>query len=142
MPMSLQVILLPLFVQAMLTLGLGMFLAYRRGLDFSSGAVRPSQIALREPNWPRPTMQVSNSYSNQFELPVLFYVVTVLALITSKTDLIFLVLSWIFVIARLVQAFIHITHNNVKQRGAAFGVGAVALLVMWIIFIARILAAA
>ncbi len=139
--MTVQAVLLPLFVQVLLTFGLGIYLAYWRGLDFRSGAVRPSQIALREPNWPTRTMQVANSYANQFELPVLFYVLTILVMITRKADLIFVVLAWIFVLARIVQAAIHITSNNVRQRGAAFGVSALVLLIMWIIFIVRILVA-
>lgn len=139
--MSLQAVLLPLFIQVLLTLGLGIWLAHRRWLDFTSGAVRPSQIALREPNWPRPTMQVANSFANQFELPVLFYVLTILVLITRKADLPFVALAWLFVLSRIAQAWIHVTSNNVRRRGAAFGVGALVLLVMWIIFIVRILLA-
>ena len=139
--MSLQAVLLPLFVQVLLTLGLGIWLAYRRWLDFTTGAVRPSQIALREPNWPPKTMQVANSFANQFELPVLFYVLTILVLITRKADLLFVALAWLFVLSRIAQAGIHVTSNNVRQRGAAFGVGALVLLVMWIVFIVRILLA-
>jgi hypothetical protein len=40
---------------------------------------------------------------------------------------------------RLVQAYIHVTHNNVRQRGSAFIVGAIVLMLMWAIFIVRIL---
>jgi len=39
---------------------------------------RPENIALREPNWSQRSLQVGYSYSNQFELPVLFYVLTIL----------------------------------------------------------------
>ena len=40
---------------------------------------------------------------------------------------------------RLVHAYIHVTHNNVSQRGSAFIVGAIVLMLMWVIFIVRIL---
>lgn len=136
--MAIQFILLPLFVQVLLTLSLLVWLAFLRREDFNSGAVHPSQIALREPNWPVRTRQVANCFSNQFELPVLFYVLTILEILTRHADLIFVVLAWIFVVSRLVHAYIHTTSNVVLRRGAVYGIGALALIVMWIIFIIRI----
>jgi hypothetical protein len=96
--MSVQIVLLPLFVQVALTLGLGIWMAYLRRNDLRSGAVHPSKIALREPNWPARTQQVSYCFSNQFELPVLFYVLMILEIITRHADLIFLILAWVFVL--------------------------------------------
>jgi hypothetical protein len=139
--MSLQAALLPLFVQVLLTFVLWLWMGYRRGMDFRTGAVRPSQIALREPTWPARTMQISNSFSNQFELPMLFYVLTILVLIARKADLLFVILAWVFVLSRIAHAAIHVTTNNVHQRGAVYGIGALVLLVMWVIFIVRVLIA-
>jgi hypothetical protein len=136
---SIQAILAPLFVQVMLTLGLLLWLATLRWADFTSGAVEPSRIALREPNWPVRTQQIAYSFSNQFELPVLFYVLTILAIITRHADLLFVVLAWIFVLARLVHAYVHTTNNVVKRRGGWYAAGAIVLIVMWAIFIVRIL---
>lgn len=137
--MTISAILLPLFVEVVLTLALLTWLGVVRRDDFRSGAVRPEQIALREPNWPKRTQQIANSFSNQFELPVLFYVLTILEIITRHADLVFVVLAWIFVLARLGQAFVHTTSNVVLRRGAFYGIGALALIAMWLIFIVRIL---
>jgi hypothetical protein len=137
--MSLQAILLPLFVEVILTLVLLFWMAALRGLAFRSGAARPELIALREPNWPRPVMQVANSFANQFELPVLFYVLTILAYVTHKAGLVFVVLAWAFVIFRLLHAFVHVTSNNVDVRGALFGASGVVLAVMWLIYIVAVL---
>ncbi len=137
--MSIQAILLPLFVEVILTLGLLLWLADLRRRDLNSGAVKLTQVALREPNWPARTQQVAFSFSNQFELPVLFYVLTILEIITRHADLIFLVLAWVFVLTRLMQALVHTTSNMVRRRGAWYGFGAVALLVAWLIFIVRIM---
>lgn len=139
--MSVASVLAPLFVQVALTLGLLLWLAMIRQGDFSSGAVQPSRIALREPNWPPRTQQVANCFSNQFELPVLFYVLTALALVTRQADLLFVVMAWMFVATRLVHAYIHTTNNVVIRRGLVFGVGALVLILMWLVFIVRILAA-
>ena len=137
--MSIQAILLPLFVEVALTLCLLLWLAELRRRDFKSGAVRPSQIALREPNWPVRTQQIAYSFSNQFELPVLFYVLTILEIITRHADLVFVVLAWIFVLMRIVQAYVHPTSNVVLRRGSFYVVGALVLIIMWAIFMVRIL---
>jgi hypothetical protein len=49
------------------------------------------------------------------------------------------VLAWIFVLARLVHAYIHTGYNDVWQRGTAMGVASLTLLIMWVIFAVRIL---
>jgi len=51
------------------------------------------------------------------------------------------VLAWIFVIFRYLQAYVHVTSNRVRQRGAFFGVSALVLAIMWIIYIIEILTA-
>jgi hypothetical protein len=110
--MTIQEVLLPLFLEVILTFALLFWLAPLRGHDFSSGVTRPENVALREPNWSQRSLQVSYSYSNQFELPVLFYVLTILAWVTRHADLIFVVLAWVFVIFRYLQAYVHVTSNQ------------------------------
>jgi len=139
--MTIQEVLLPLFLEVILTFLLLFWLAPLRARDFSSGVARPENVALREPNWSKRSLQVAYSYSNQFELPVLFYVLTILAWVTRHADLIFVVLAWIFVIFRYLQAYVHVTSNLVRLRGAFFGVSALVLAVMWIIYMVEILTA-
>jgi hypothetical protein len=50
-----------------------------------------------------------------------------------------LVLAWIFVILRIVHAYVHTTNNVVLVRGRVYGAGLVVLLAMWIIFAVKIL---
>jgi hypothetical protein len=137
--MSIQSILLPLFVEVVLTFVLGFWSASVRLAAVRRGDVRPRDVALRQPNWPKRETQIANAYHNQLELPVLFYVLTVLAIITRHADFLFVVLAWLFVLLRLAHAYIHVTSNHMGQRFAAFAAGAVVLAVMWGIFILRIL---
>ncbi|MGH6663351.1 MAG: MAPEG family protein [Pseudolabrys sp.] len=137
--MAIQFVLLPLFVEVLLTLGLLIWLFLLRRNDLMGGKVHPRQIALREPNWPARTLQVGNCLANQFELPALFYVLTILEIITRHADLVFVVLAWIFVLSRVVHAYIHTTSNRVMRRGTVYGVGVLALITMWIVFMVRIL---
>jgi hypothetical protein len=137
--MSIPAVLLPLFVEVALTLGLLVWLFLLRRRDLVSRIVHSSKIALREPNWPVRTQQVANSFSNQLELPMLFYVLTILEIITRHADIVFIVLAWIFVVARVGQAYVHTTSNRVMRRGSWYGISALALIVMWIVFAVRIL---
>jgi hypothetical protein len=137
--MSVQMILLPLFVEVILTLVLWSWMAMLRTRDFNSGAVRPDNIALREPNWPKRTTQLANAFANQFELPVLFYVLTILEYVTHLAGIVFVALAWVFVISRLLHAYVHVTSNVVRLRGALYGVGAFVLIIMWVIYIVEVL---
>jgi len=137
--MTVQMILLPLFVEVILTFVLMFWMAALRTGDFSSGAVQPERIALREPNWPQRTTQVANAFANQFELPVLFYVLTILEYVTHLAGIVFVVLAWVFVIFRILHAYVHVTSNVVRLRGALFGVAALVLAIMWVIYIVEVL---
>ena len=120
--MLIQAALLPLFVEVALTFVL---LFWMGGLNIAavqSGAVRPQEAALREPNW------------SALELSILFYVLT-----ARHADLVFVLLAWVFVALRCLQAFFHVTDNDVRRRGALLVSGAIVLAVMWAIFAIRIL---
>jgi hypothetical protein len=138
--MSVPAVLLPLFVEVALTFGLWFWMGYYRATLIGSGKVRAADVALREPSWPPYVLKVANAAHNQLETPLLFYVLTILALVTRKADVVFVVLAWIYVAARLVHASIHVTSNRVPRRGAMFGVSLLVLLVMWVVFAVRILA--
>ena len=137
--MSIQAILIPLFVQVALTFVLLFWMGGLRYRAIRLGQVDPEKVRLREPHWPARVLQIANAYHNQLELPVLFYVVMLLAMITETLDVIVYLLAWMFVLARLAHAYIHVTTNRLDRRTGVFGVGAIALLLMWVIVIARIL---
>ncbi len=137
--MTIPAVLLPVFVQVGLTFFLLFWMGSVRPRALKAREVRVGDIALRQPAWPERPTQISNAYDSQFQLPVLSYALVPLALITRKADLLFVVLSWIFVATRLAHAAIHTTSNNVQQRFMAFLAGAIVLLIMWIVFAAHIL---
>jgi len=139
--MSVQFVLLPLFVLVVLTFLLGFRLAYLRVNSVRSGEVHPRDVALREPNWPASVRQIENAYHNQLELPLLFYVLTILALLTKHADLLFVLLAWVFVTLRVLHALIHVTDNNMSRRAMMFIASAIVLAVMWGIYILRVLLA-
>ena len=137
--MTIRDVLLPLFVQVILTFVLLFWMAFLRTTCVMSGSVATRDIALREPNWPARNRQVQNAYLNQLELPILFYVLTALSIVLRHADLVFVLLAWVFVALRCLQVFVHVTDNDVRRRGALFVSGAIVLAVMWAIFAIRIL---
>lgn len=137
--MSVMEVLLPVFVQVILTLCVAFMLAYKRVTVLRSGKVRGKEIALREPNWPEHAQQAGNNYLSQFELPVLFYVLMIVLLITRQADFILMTLAWIFVALRIAHAYVHLTSNSISLRGPLFGIGLLVLAIMWGLFMVSII---
>jgi hypothetical protein len=134
-------VLLPVFVQVALTFALLFWMAAVRTGSVRRGETKIRDIALGQSAWPDRPQQISNCYDSQFQLPMLFYVLVILAWITRQADLIFVVMAWIFVLARLAHAYIHTTSNHVPTRFRVFALGVFVLLTMWIYFAFKILTA-
>ena len=64
--------------------------------------------------------------------PTLFYILTLLAYFTHHAGILFVVLAWVFVIFRLLHAYVRVTSNIANLRGMLFGLGSVVLAVMWV----------
>jgi hypothetical protein len=137
--MTIRAILLPVFVQAALTFAMLGLTGYSRVASIRSGETGVKDIALGQPNWPDHVTKFGNSYHNQFQLPVLFYTVVILAALTRQADLPFVTLSWVFVATRLCHAYIHATSNHVGRRFNVFAAGFVVLFAMWILFAVRVM---
>ena len=101
--MTIQMVLLPVFVQVALTFAMLFWMASARTRSVKAGETKIRDIALGQSAWPTGAQQISNNYASQFEIPLLFYMVVILALFTRTADLIFVVLSWLFVLARIAH---------------------------------------
>jgi len=137
--MSLQMVLLPVFVMVGLTFFLLLWMASARGQAFKARETSYKDVALGQAKWPARAAQVGDCFSNQFEIPVLFYVLIALALPLRHADLFIVLMSWVFVVTRFAHAGIFVTSNNVRQRGQAWFAGVLVLLAMWIYFALKIL---
>jgi len=137
--MSVQFVLLPVFVLVGLTLALLLGMAGMRGQALKAGQTTPRDVAAGKANWPTRAAQVGDCFSNQFEVPVLFYILIALALPLRHADLVIVLLSWVFVVTRFAHAGIFVTSNDVRLRGPAWFAGVLVLFAMWIYFALRIL---
>lgn len=70
-------------------------------------------------------------FLNLFELPLLFYVVCLAAMILHIDGPVMVGLAWAFVSCRYVQALIHLTYNHVFHRMLIYGAGLLVLVIMW-----------
>jgi hypothetical protein len=131
----------PVLAQIILTLAVALGMGLHRGRALTSHEVAVDDIALDNTRWPARSRQFANNYINQFELPVLFYVLCIVAHITNSIDIIFIVLAWIFVISRVFHTLEHVTTNVVARRGPLFFIGYVCVFIMAAMLVFRFLIA-
>lgn len=133
--------LLPVFVQVLLIfLLLGLMGRERLG-SLASGEVKADDVLLSDTNYTPRARQFSNCFRNQFELPMLFFVLIAFIVITRVGDILLLALAWTFVLLRYAHAYIHTTSNDLNWRFRAYSAGVIVLIVMWVIFATKILTA-
>ncbi len=129
--MTIQSVLLPVFgLVFMIFFMLGWTIWARMSSGFAEGLMT---------GWQGRTKLIGSCLQSQFEMPPLFLVLVILAIMTRKADLTFVVMEWLFVLARLGHAFIFVTTNDHKTRRMAFILSALILFLMWLIFAIRIL---
>lgn len=122
-------ILYPVFALASLTFLVLLHLARTR--IFSR--LHPKEFRYGETATVPPHVSLPNrNYMNLLELPVLFYVVSLMLYVTGMTTATALVLAWTYVALRIVHSLIHLTYNNVLHRLAAFAISNFVLLALWI----------
>ncbi len=86
----------------------------------------------RSDMYSRTATLLSDNLKNQFELPMLFYAAVLLAIAVQQPIADgFVTLAWVFVISRIIHSVIHTTVNIVLVRASVWGVGLLALLLMW-----------
>jgi hypothetical protein len=74
----------------------------------------------------------SNNLKNLFELPVLFYLAAMLAMLLLIQDSLLVLLAWGFVIMRIVHSIIQCTYNRVMHRFMAYMISCLFLVFLWI----------
>ena len=99
--MTIQMVLLPVFVQVALTFGLLFWMACVRTGEHQPRRDQDARHRARPVGLAGASRRRSaNCYDSQFQIPLLFYVLVILAWITQHADLIFVVMAWIFVLLR------------------------------------------
>ena len=92
--MSVQMVLLPVFVLVGLTFFLMLWMVTARTKAVKARETSLKDIAAGQPKYPARAAQIGNCFSNQFEVPLLFYFLIALALPLRRADLFIVLMSW------------------------------------------------
>lgn len=128
--MTPALIFIPLLVQVLLTLWLYVLLAQRKRRAVAQGDVDETRRGIYDDAWPEYVILVNNCIRNQFELPILFYVLVLSLWSLGATGSLALALAGLFATSRLLHAYIHTGSNHVptRRRIFMFGVAIVAAM--------------
>ncbi|WP_439498496.1 MAPEG family protein [Bosea sp. (in: a-proteobacteria)] len=111
----------------------------RRRVAFASKAVRVADVAVSTERYPEPARLAAANYANQFETPVIFFALIMLAMEVGATGTVMAVLAWAFVLTRIVHTFIHVGSNRLLKRAVVFGLGVACLFCMWVGIVVTVL---
>ena len=120
----------PLLFQALWTLVVLGLLGYRRFHALREQRAEPAGLELSKAGWPDDVTKVSNNFDNQFQTPVLFYMICGVALVAGLAGPALVGLAWVFCASRVVHTAVHVSNNHVPYRFAAFFVGVIVLAAM------------
>ncbi len=125
--MDQHLILWPLLAQILLTLLMYLKLAAVKKREIDAGNVDLKATALDQRAWPESVIKINNNLRNQFETPILFYVLCMLLWALGGVGIATLVIAALYVVARYAHAFIHTTSNVVPYRFLMFMISMVML---------------
>ncbi|MET0438423.1 MAG: MAPEG family protein [Devosia sp.] len=141
MPFVEKLLMLTMAAQVLLTLGLLFWMGSERVPRVMRGEIPVADIAVERTAYPLKARLLSNSFDNQFQLPILFFVGALLALHFGAVTWVEAILALLFVVLRYVHAAIHVTTNRVEQRFAAYTLGLAVLCLFWLWLVFKILLA-
>lgn len=81
-----------------------------------------------------PVEMPANNFRNLFEMPMLFFVVVVLLIVTHQANYIQVILAWAYVVLRAGHSFVHIVIKEVQVRAPVYWLSSAVLMAMWIGF--------
>ncbi|MFK8032805.1 MAG: MAPEG family protein [Hyphomicrobiales bacterium] len=93
------------------------------------------RVALGQEPWPDHVVQNEAALKNQFEAPVLFFAVCILAIATNLISVLFAGLAILFLVFRIWHAQIHTGQNQLGPRIKAFSCSLFTVVAMWLLLV-------
>lgn len=121
-------IFVPVIIQIALTLWLYFYLAIAKSRAVKLGEVNEDRRALHDDAWPDSVLQINNCIRNQFEAPLLFYILIVILWSIGSVNIYVHIAAWIFALSRIGHALIHTGSNYVPLRRKFFMAGCFILI--------------
>ena len=134
--MNQHLIFIPMLSHMVLVFILYIRLGIEKSKAVNAGSADLEKTALNTKAWPQHVVKVSNNIGNQFETPMMFYILSVVLCVTNSVNVVVLSLMSIYVLSRYIHAYIHVTTNYVPHRFKVFLAGVLILLglVIWQLF--------
>jgi hypothetical protein len=133
MTLELKLALLAVFAQVALTF----YAVFRMGVvrlnAIKAHKIPLGDVALSSTNYPKEALKHGNNLDNQFQFPVLLYVVVLFAITLEAVSMAFSLACIGFVITRFAHRFVHVTRNDVRLRFTLFLLGVIILSLAWVI---------
>jgi hypothetical protein len=104
----------------------------RRKTAFANKQVKMADVAVSTEAYPEPARLAAANFANQFETPVIFFALIMLAMEVGATTYVMAGLAWAYVATRVAHTLVHVGSNDLKLRAPIFGIGVVLLFCMWI----------
>ena len=125
----------PFFATVFLTLVVWVYMYIRRIAFITANNIRSQDLAV-----PGALAQISppaisnpsDNLKNLFEIPVLFYALTLYLFVTKQVDTLYVDAAWVFVAFRVLHSVIHCTFNLIMLR---FYLYLIATVAVWFIAI-------
>jgi hypothetical protein len=114
---------LPVLTLIFWTFTIGVMTGYSRRNAIAAKRLRIKDVALVNTAWPDDVLKWGNNFNNLFQVPLLFYVLMIMAAVLQYSPPWFIVVAWLFVASRIIHSIIHVTKNNVGQRFITFIIG-------------------
>lgn len=130
--MQSSLIFWPVLVQILIVVAGFMLLGIRKQQALKNGQVDLKKTALDNDAWPDDVLKVSNNIRNQFQVPILFYVLCFMFYALDAVTVSSLSLAWVFVVSRIIHAYVHMGSNFVPARFSVFTIGFVVMVLMLI----------
>jgi hypothetical protein len=133
--MNNDLIFLPVLAHILLIFMLYIYLGRVKTRAIKEGNVDRQIASLNSKAWPEYVVKVSNNLDNQFESPILFYMLSVIYFLTNNVNSILVLIMGIYVLSRYLHTYIHVTSNYVPHRYKFFLIGLLILLVLtlWLV---------
>lgn len=127
----------PMIAQTALIFCIYLLMSRRRVGAVRAGTAKPQDYWVPSIE-PAPSATAARNLINQFELPMLFYIVCILFNITAGATWLVLAVAWLFVVSRCLHAFVHVTSNRLMLRRRLFMFGFACVVVLWVLFAVHI----
>ena len=121
----------PMIAHVALVFCLYLLLSSRRMGAVKDGRARPEQFRENREE-PAESLVVKNAIANQFELPVLFYAVSILLYLVDADNPVTVAGGWLFVALRYAHAYVHVTSNRLRYRRPLFIAGLLVVMLLWV----------